>query len=219
MRIASANGPGCQQLSLCVHFPPDYPSASAPVVELDADGLSDGVRQSLLQQLETMFEPGEVQPCQSSMACTCKRHNHAREMCCTGEVVVYNWASWLQEQEELWVQHEAAASPRLDEDARASPIVDVEAEAAQVEDSRAVEKSVQHPLVSNGLCCWMPAIACPQRLTSAQSKTNYLHLEMGHHHQRPTFHSQQVHLPGKYLPANLQHLKSLLVPCHGIALS
>ena len=60
MRIASAYGPGSQHLTLRVYYPPDYPSASAPVVELDADGLSDVKRQSLLHQLDTMFEPGEV---------------------------------------------------------------------------------------------------------------------------------------------------------------
>ena len=60
VHIASAYGPGSPQLTLCVHFPPDYPSVTAPVVELDADGLSNADRQSLLQQLESMFVPGEV---------------------------------------------------------------------------------------------------------------------------------------------------------------
>ena len=73
MRIASANGPGFQQLTLRVHFPPHYPSASAPVVELDADGLSDATRQSLLHHLETMFEPGEVHAMLLRMECACNR--------------------------------------------------------------------------------------------------------------------------------------------------
>ena len=73
MRIASANGPGSQQLTLRVHCPPDYPSASAPVVELDADGLLDATRQSLLQDLETMFEPGEVHAMTVRMGLACNR--------------------------------------------------------------------------------------------------------------------------------------------------
>ena len=60
---------------------------------------------------------------------------------------MYNWASWLQEQEERWVQHQPAASPpEADNDAPPSPTV--EAEAAQLEDTRAAADPVQQQLVS-----------------------------------------------------------------------
>ncbi|EIE20205.1 UPF0029-domain-containing protein [Coccomyxa subellipsoidea C-169] len=64
------------KLTLRVHFPETYPSSAAPVFELYGGCASDDERRVAAQELERMFEPGEV--------------------------VLYSWASKLLEQPHLW---------------------------------------------------------------------------------------------------------------------
>lgn len=50
----------CYPMFLQAHLPVDYPSTSAPVIQLRRDGLDGELLSDAVSQLESMFAPGEV---------------------------------------------------------------------------------------------------------------------------------------------------------------
>ena len=73
---------------------------------------------------------------------------------------MYIWASWLQEQEEIWIQHDSAASPP-ESDNNAPPSPTVEAEASPMEGTRATADPVEQQLVSSWLRLHADICPCP----------------------------------------------------------
>ena len=83
--------------------------------------------------------------------------------------MVYTWASWLQEQEEIWVRHAPAPSPQVDDGNSSLHIV--EAETTKTEDRGAAD-DVQRHLVSK----WRFAAACQQCSRQHEIRTCQLRL-------------------------------------------
>ena len=94
-------------LTLRVKMLEDYPSKDAPLTELDAPHLPLETQSWLQEQLGARF--------------------------CAGEVVLYAWIAWLQEQEHVWAPQPAASTTEvLPAGGRGCPIL-AEGSPSQVE--------------------------------------------------------------------------------------
>ncbi len=75
---------------LSAHLPASYPSTSAPILEISAPHLNDGLTSWAAAHLDSLFQPGEV--------------------------VLFTYIEWLKEQSELYGSGAAAQAARAAED-------------------------------------------------------------------------------------------------------